>query len=737
MLLTLLTGQRAQTIHLLKVSDVNISNVDVRIVYSSLLKTTRPGFHLSDSIIHAFDSDDALCLVKTLTRYLLVSETLRHENCDELFIGTMKPFKGVSRDTVRRWIKTVMKNAGVDIQVFKPHSTRAASTSAAKQAGVQISDIMKCAACQNFKYGIACDKNCDCDRTNSRSCDSETGECLCKPGWAGEKCRCKAGLECDPRYSSCRGDTCICKEGYYQEGVSCSGLSDVIYYCSFESTNISTCNIKHIGVNNTFQWQRHTDSTPSSYTGPVDAYDRKYYFYAEATGRSPGEDAELLIDGIKTRTSSCMEMNYHMKGSDMGDLVVIVIHDDTYTNWNVSGSQGSAWKKLTLNIPKSEKIKIYIIGVKGTDYKSDIAIDNIWMFARPCDVNECTSGIVSCLSEFSQCINLEGSYKCICRGAKIGDGQFCSDKPVFLSDKSDEDYSSILLWKTQKWMPVCNNSWDVEDARVLCKQMYGLSYGLSISRSEEMIANISNPQHYTIGLGDFQCKGSESSLLDCPHFYSYCGRGKADVAGVRCNACGGKFTKKVGYLESSKQAYYHLTSCDFLISRPALSLLNITFKTFIIEDSDNCTKDYVEIFDGGSESAPSMGRYCGKMDEFSLTSSGPQLLLRFKTDHSVNQEGFRALYQSYYPGLVIGDRCGAGDTCLPDNSSCIRGICQCQRPFYHVGDTSCMPRKCGVGDTCLPADSSCIHGICQCQRPFYHVGDTSCMPRKLKYSSLQ
>ncbi|KAK3084999.1 hypothetical protein FSP39_022968 [Pinctada imbricata] len=149
MLLTLLTGQRAQTIHLLKVSDVNISNVDVRIVYSSLLKTTRPGFHLSDSIIHAFDSDDALCLVKTLTRYLLVSETLRHENCDELFIGTMKPFKGVSRDTVRRWIKTVMKNAGVDIQVFKPHSTRAASTSAAKQAGVQISDIMKCAGWTN------------------------------------------------------------------------------------------------------------------------------------------------------------------------------------------------------------------------------------------------------------------------------------------------------------------------------------------------------------------------------------------------------------------------------------------------------------------------------------------------------------------------------------------------------------------------------------------------------------
>ncbi|KAK3095290.1 hypothetical protein FSP39_012863 [Pinctada imbricata] len=72
-----------------------------------------------------------------------------HENCDELFIGTMKPFKGVSRDTVRRWIKTVMKNAGVDIQVFKPHSTRAASTSAAKQAGVQISDIMKCAGWTN------------------------------------------------------------------------------------------------------------------------------------------------------------------------------------------------------------------------------------------------------------------------------------------------------------------------------------------------------------------------------------------------------------------------------------------------------------------------------------------------------------------------------------------------------------------------------------------------------------
>ena len=53
-----------------------------------------------------------------------------------------KPHGPVSRDTIARWIKQSMKSAGIDTSVFKSHSTRSASTSAAKVADVPTEDIM-------------------------------------------------------------------------------------------------------------------------------------------------------------------------------------------------------------------------------------------------------------------------------------------------------------------------------------------------------------------------------------------------------------------------------------------------------------------------------------------------------------------------------------------------------------------------------------------------------------------
>ena len=60
MLLALLTGQRGQTIHALRTVDISLSEFDVKIKYSSRLKTTRPGFHLADVTIEAY-KDPELC----------------------------------------------------------------------------------------------------------------------------------------------------------------------------------------------------------------------------------------------------------------------------------------------------------------------------------------------------------------------------------------------------------------------------------------------------------------------------------------------------------------------------------------------------------------------------------------------------------------------------------------------------------------------------------------------------
>lgn len=132
MLLALLTGQRGQYLYLLDIRNIEFSNEQVKLRMGDLLKTSKPGNHLGEIVLQAFPQDQHLCVVTLLTNYLSRTHKLRG-NETKLFIGGIAPHKGISRDSLARWLKTIMQQTGIDTQVFSPHSTRAASTSAGFQ----------------------------------------------------------------------------------------------------------------------------------------------------------------------------------------------------------------------------------------------------------------------------------------------------------------------------------------------------------------------------------------------------------------------------------------------------------------------------------------------------------------------------------------------------------------------------------------------------------------------------
>ena len=71
-----------------------------------------------------------------------------------LLISFFKPYKAVTRDTLARWIRTVMCAAGVDTDLFKAHSVRSASVSVAKACHIQcipIDYIMRKAGWSNVE----------------------------------------------------------------------------------------------------------------------------------------------------------------------------------------------------------------------------------------------------------------------------------------------------------------------------------------------------------------------------------------------------------------------------------------------------------------------------------------------------------------------------------------------------------------------------------------------------------
>ena len=68
-----------------------------------------------------------------------------------MFISYIKPHGPVSRDSISRWLKSVMVSAGVDCSVYKPHSIRSAAVSKAKNNMVPTDEILKTAGWSSEK----------------------------------------------------------------------------------------------------------------------------------------------------------------------------------------------------------------------------------------------------------------------------------------------------------------------------------------------------------------------------------------------------------------------------------------------------------------------------------------------------------------------------------------------------------------------------------------------------------
>ncbi|PFX15027.1 hypothetical protein AWC38_SpisGene20779 [Stylophora pistillata] len=111
---------------------------------------SRPGYKAPTVVLRAYPANPSLCVGTCLKEYLKKTKLLRGMET-KLFFSFTKPYKRVSRETLSRWIRTVMTSAGVDITIFKPHSTQAAATSKAKTASVPIQEILKTAGWSSLR----------------------------------------------------------------------------------------------------------------------------------------------------------------------------------------------------------------------------------------------------------------------------------------------------------------------------------------------------------------------------------------------------------------------------------------------------------------------------------------------------------------------------------------------------------------------------------------------------------
>ena len=115
-------------------------------VVFTLTKPRKSGdpMSLATATFPRFLQDKTLCPCDCLETYLKTKEKFRStDESNKLFLSFQRPHRPMAKATITTWLCNVLVAAGIDSRIFKAHSTRAASTSAAAKKHLPLDDIIK------------------------------------------------------------------------------------------------------------------------------------------------------------------------------------------------------------------------------------------------------------------------------------------------------------------------------------------------------------------------------------------------------------------------------------------------------------------------------------------------------------------------------------------------------------------------------------------------------------------
>ena len=133
-----------QTFASIELNNIIVTEENILIKVPARLKTSRKNSNQPLLVLPFYNEETNLCVASTLIKYIEITKTIRKDT-EKLFISTQKSYNAASVETLSRWTKDTLHSSGINTEVFSAHSTRHASTSAAKRLGVDLELIRKTA----------------------------------------------------------------------------------------------------------------------------------------------------------------------------------------------------------------------------------------------------------------------------------------------------------------------------------------------------------------------------------------------------------------------------------------------------------------------------------------------------------------------------------------------------------------------------------------------------------------
>ncbi|XP_011559932.3 uncharacterized protein LOC105390343 isoform X4 [Plutella xylostella] len=149
MLLALCTAHRVQTLSLIKLHNIKTDSNGIKIIISDPIKTSGPGRKQPELVLPYFNENKSICPAAVIEHYIKCTKDIRPTDVNNLILRFKQPYRAAAPRHISKWIKEVLADSGVDTTVFGAHSTRHASTSAARSAGISLDVILRAAGWTN------------------------------------------------------------------------------------------------------------------------------------------------------------------------------------------------------------------------------------------------------------------------------------------------------------------------------------------------------------------------------------------------------------------------------------------------------------------------------------------------------------------------------------------------------------------------------------------------------------
>uniref|UniRef100_M4ALI1 Zonadhesin-like n=1 Tax=Xiphophorus maculatus TaxID=8083 RepID=M4ALI1_XIPMA len=276
-------------------------------------------------------------------------------------------------------------------------------------------------ASESFEFGDSwrthTNEECMAHPNDPRECDNDgtVANEECSMVFHGAFEACHEYVHPSIYFSSCVYDYCATSG---DQSTFCESLKSYATACQVEGVELSSWQIgtacgeyltlypnfiiKHLDVNcfdtsicgweqliqDSFDWTRHSGSTPSNFTGPNQDHTTGagYYMYLEGDDVTHGDSARLLSQSCQLDGPICFHFWYYMLGSATSMVLnVYQLQGNKATKvWGIIDNKGSEWQLGKVDLNTTAVFQIIFEGQRGSNDQSDVAIDDITLHQGRC-----------------------------------------------------------------------------------------------------------------------------------------------------------------------------------------------------------------------------------------------------------------------------------------------------------------------------------------------------------------